>query len=122
MRAWRMGIVVFGILLPYAARIPRGSAWLHQYTDLGIGGHLLFGAFNALAWGSLLAISRLFRRVLPLSIPCVAGFGFLAWGHYHLDLASDAQAAIGFVLFPVYALAPIAIGAVIGLALDRGMR
>ena len=119
LRAARLGIAAFGMLLPYVVRIPRGSAWVQQYTDTSIGGFLFFGAFNAIAWGSLVAISFLYRQPASLLAPCLLGFGFLAWAHYNLDLASDAQAAIALIFIPIYALAPIAVGAVLAYWFDR---
>ncbi|MFN7139266.1 MAG: hypothetical protein ACK4UN_08005 [Limisphaerales bacterium] len=112
-------VAVVGILLPYLVRIPRGAAWVQQYTDVGLGGFLFFAAFNAIAWGSMVALSFLFRRVSLLLIPVLSGFGFLAWAHYSLDLGSDAQAALGLIFIPIYSLPFIAVGGLIGLVLDR---
>lgn len=119
MTASRLAIVIVGVLLPYAARLPGGAAWVRQYTEAGIGGFVFIQAFNALAWGSLLALSFRIRRPAWLLLPCLAGFGFLAWAHCRLDLAADAQAAIAVVFFPVYALVPIAVGGLAAYALDR---
>jgi hypothetical protein len=114
-----MLIVLVGVLLPYAARIPRGTAWIEQYTSTGLSGLLMLGACNAIAWGSLVALTFLIRRPRLMLIPCLLGFGFLAWSHATLDLAADAQAGLGLALIPVYALVPIGFGGVIGLVLDR---
>jgi hypothetical protein len=54
--------------------------------------------------------------------PSLFGFGFLAWAHYSLDLAADAQAAIALVFIPIYALLPIGIGGAIGYVVDRRLR
>lgn len=115
----RILIVILGILLPYLVRLPRGAAWLAQYTQTGAGGLLFLGAFNAIAWGSMIALSFLFHRTEPLLIPCVLGFAFLGWAHYKLDLASDAQSAIALVFIPLFALLPIALGGMAGYILDR---
>lgn len=48
MRKSRLIIVAVGIDLPYLARVPRGSEWLAQYTDIGFGGWLFLGALNAI--------------------------------------------------------------------------
>jgi len=122
MRNARFIIVLVGLLLPYAARLPGGIGWLQQYTDTGFGGWLLIGVPNAIAWGAILATSFVYRRPASLFAPCLLGFGFLAWGHYTLDLLSDAQAAIAIAFIPIYALAPIAIGGVIGYVVDRKLR
>ena len=115
----RIAIVISGILLPYLARIPGGSDWLHQYIDSGIGGFLFFGAFNAIAWGAMLSFTFLYKHKLPIIVPVLFGFVPLAWVHGAYDLSSDAQAAIGLLFIPIYALAPIAIGGFIGYLIDR---
>jgi hypothetical protein len=118
----RVAVVLIGVLLPYLARLPGGMDWLVQYTNAGIRGWLLLQAFNAIAWGSILAISVLYRRPVSLLVPALFGFGYLAWAHYSLDLAGDAQAAVGIVFIPIYALVPIVIGGVGGYLVDRRLR
>ena len=115
-------VVLVGIALPYLARLPGGVDWLRQYTDAGLDGALLLGGFNAIAWGAVLGISFAYRHAASVLAPAVAGFGALAWAHATLDLASDAQAPIALVFLPVYALLPIAIGGVVGYAIDRRLR
>lgn len=115
----RIIIVLVGLLLPYAARLPRGAAWLQQYTDHGLGAWLFLGVCNAIAWGAILATSLLYRRPASLLAPSLFGFGFLAWAHCSLDLTADAQAAVALIFIPIFALAPILFGAVIGYFLDR---
>ena len=122
LRNARFIVVLVGILLPYAARLPRGIEWLRQYTDTSPGGWLFFAAFNAIAWGAILAISFMYRRPVSLVAPCILGFGFLAWAHATLDLRADAQSAIALVFIPIYALVPIALGGVMGYVVDRRMR
>ncbi|KRB05108.1 hypothetical protein [Lysobacter sp. Root690] len=122
MRKARLLVMLVGILLPYAARVPRGIGWLQQYTDNGIGAWLFMGAFNAIAWGAIIAVSFLYKRPSSLWAPVLLGFGFLAFAHYSLDLAADAQAAIALVFIPLYALVPIAIGAIVGYFMDRSAR
>lgn len=119
MTAARIAIVFVGVLLPYAARIPLGVDWVRQYTSGGLGGFVLLQAFNAIAWGSLLALTSVIRRPAWLLIPCLAGFCFLAWAHAGLDLAADAQAAIALVFIPIYALAPIGIGGLVAAVFGR---
>lgn len=115
-------VVLVGIALPYLARVPGGNEWLRQYTDAGLGGALLLGGFNAVAWGTVLGISFAYRHAVSVLVPAVSGFGPLAWAHAALDLASDAQAAIALVFLPVYALLPIAFGGAVGYAIDRRLR
>ncbi|MGB1949443.1 MAG: hypothetical protein ACPHQ9_01610 [Marinobacter sp.] len=122
MRKARLIIVVVGIVLPYLARVPRGSEWLGQYTDIGFGGWLFFGALNAIAWGCILALSFKYKRPVSLLAPCILGFGFLAWSHGTLDLSANPNAAIALVIIPVYALVPIAVGGIFGYIVDRMLR
>lgn len=122
LRHARFIVVLVGVLLPYAARLPRGIEWLRQYTDTSPGGWLFLAAFNAIAWVAMLAISFTYRRPASLIAPCLLGFGFLAWAHATLDLTADAQAAIALVVIPIYALIPIAVGGIVGYAIDRKMR
>ena len=122
MRSARFAIMLIGLVLPYAVRLPRGIEWLQQYTDMRLGGWLFFGAFNAIAWGAILAISFMYRRSTSLIAPCLLGFGFLAWAHNTLDLSADAQAAIALIFIPIYALLPIAVGGAIGYIVDRRLR
>lgn len=118
----RLLVVLIGIVLPYLARLPLGIDALTQYTDTGLGGWLLLGGFNAIAWGAILAISFAYRHALPLLVPALFGFAFIAWSHATLDLQSDAQSPIAIVFIPIYALAPIAVGGVIGYVMDRRLR
>lgn len=71
----RLLLVIAGVVLPYAARLPFGLEWVRQYTDVGLGGWLLLGGFNAIAWSALLGISFLYRRPIALLVPCLIGFG-----------------------------------------------
>ena len=118
----RLAVALIGILLPYLARVPGGMDWLTQYTDTGLAGALLLSAFNAIAWGSLLAISLLYRQPLSLLIAVIPAFAFLAWAHHSLDLSADGQSALGIVMFPIYALLPILIGGISGYLLDKRLR
>jgi hypothetical protein len=122
MRNARFILVLVGVLLPYAARLPYGVEWLRQYTDESLGGWLFFAAFNAIAWGAILAISFMYRRPASLVAPGLLGFGFLAWAHAALDLRADAQAALALVFIPIFALVPIAAGGAIGYIVDRRLR
>ncbi len=118
----RISIAIFGILLPYLARLPGGFLWVEQYMDTGLDGYLFFGAFNAIAWGSIIVISLLYRHPMPLLLPCVPGFGFLAWAHYGVDLTSDAQASFELLIIPFIALFPILLGGAAGYIWDRQLR
>lgn len=122
MRNSRFIVVLIGVLLPYAARLPHGAEWLRQYTNMGFDGWLFFGALNAIAWGAILAISFMYRRPASLIAPCLLGFGYLAWAHSTLDLRADAQAGIALIFIPIYALVPIVVGGAIGYVVDRRLQ
>jgi len=106
--------------------LPRDIEWLQQHTETSIGGWLFLAALNAIAWGAIVALSFMYRRDASLIPSCLLGFGFgfgfLAWAHYALDLAADAQAAIALVFIPIFAVVPIAVGGAIGYILDRRLR
>ena len=121
MRHARWLIVIIGILLPYAARLPFGVSWLAQYAHAGIAGHLLIGWCNAIAWGSLLILSFKFQKPVSLLLPALLGFGFLAWAHASLDLTADAQSSVAILFIPIYAMVPIGIGGLIGLVIDKNL-
>lgn len=119
MRNARWLVVLAGVLLPYIARLPGGLEWLRQYTNTGLGGWLLLGAFNAIAWLAILTASLFYQRPSSLLWPAIFGFGFLAYAHYGLDLSADAQAGVAVVFIPIYALVPIFVGTIIGYIADR---
>ena len=119
MNAARITIVVLGVLLPFLARLPGGLEWLEQYTDGGVEGVLFLSAFNAPVWLGLLALTFVYRRPASLLIPCALTFGFLAVAHFSMDLASNAQAAVGLVFIPVLAVPFLVVGGVVGSIVDR---
>ncbi len=118
----RLAIIVIGITLPYLVRIPGGAKWLHQYTNTDLGGFLFFGAFNAIAWGAILFITFLYKNKWSALTPMLFGFVPLGLIHGTYDLSSDAQAPIGLVFIPIYALLPIVVGGIIGYFIDRYLR
>jgi hypothetical protein len=113
---------MIGVLLPYLARIPgawvRGPGWFTSYLP-NWWGVLFFGAFNAVAWGSLLGASFLLQKPPSLLLPAALGFGFLAFAHGVVDLGADAQAAIALVFIPIYAVPLIGIGTAVAAWLER---
>ncbi|MDQ6645902.1 MAG: hypothetical protein M3Y93_01550 [Pseudomonadota bacterium] len=122
MNTSRVFVAVVGILLPYLARLPGGADWLAQYSHGGPDAWLFLGGFNAIAWVAIVAISLLYRHAASLLAPSLLGFGFLAWAHGSLDLASDAQAALALIFIPIYALLPIGVGGMVGYVMDRRLR
>lgn len=121
MKIARMMIVLVGVFLPYIVRIPRGADFTAQYLELDKDGHAFIFAFNAIAWGSLLAISFLYRHPASLLAPCGLGFSYLAWAHFMNDLAAEALASIAFIFIPIYALLPIGMGAFFGMIVDGSL-
>ena len=119
MRNARIVVVVIGVLLPFAARLPGGLDWMGQYLQGGVGLLLFVSGFNAIAWGAIIVCSLAYKRPASLVLPALFGFAFLAWGHYQVDLRADAQASLALIFLPIYALLPIAIGGVLGYLLDR---
>jgi hypothetical protein len=103
-------LVAYFVVLPYLSRIGGGLDWVAQYLappDKLVFGLLFFGAFSAIPGVVLAALSR---GNLPASRPAlVAAFvamsALTVFFHYDYDLASDAQAAIGLVVWPFYVTA-----------------
>lgn len=123
MRTARILVVLVGILLPYAARIPgtftHGSGWLTSYWGFGPGAVLFLSAFNAICWASILAATFSYRSPRSVWFPPVLGFGLPTFAHANLDLNADAQAAIALVFIPIYALPLVFAGCLLGLWFDR---
>lgn len=105
-------IVTIGMVLPHVASSLGGMGY-------SMGDFLFISVFNAIAWGSILAIGACYRHQISLLAPAVAGFGFLAWAHGVIGLGTGGQAAFGLIWIPIYALVPIAIGGVMGVIVDR---
>ena len=104
----RAGIAVVGVCLPYVARmlgaIVHGREWLDVYLDAGLEGLLVIEAFNAIAWGSLFALSYVVRKASPLIVPALIGFGFLGYVHASADLSAGGHAGIILVYTPIFAV------------------
>jgi hypothetical protein len=118
MRSARVAVVIVGILVPYAVRLLPGGGGVGPYVQQGLSAILFLGAFNVIAWGSIVACSILYRHPAALLGPALLGFGYVGWGHYTLDLSAGAQAGVAVVFIPVYALPYIAVGAVLGYLFD----
>ena len=118
----RICVAIIGILLPYLARLPKGLEWLSQYLHSNIFEFLFFQGFNALAWISIILASFFYKSVYSILAPALAGFGYISWAHYTLDLTADAQAGLGIIFIPVYALGYIVIGGIIGYLIDLYLR
>lgn len=119
----RVWIVILGILLPYAARIPlalvRGEAWLAQLWSAPVPAHLFLGLFNAITWGGVLLAARTHRHESAAAFPALFGFSFAAFAYGSLDLTSSSTAAVAVVFIPLWSLPFVLVGAFAGRWWDR---
>ncbi len=122
----RIAVALIGIALPYLARIPgtvsRGPDWLTSYFGSGLGAFVFFGAFNAINWGAIVLGSLAFRSIPAVVVAAAVGFALPLYGHATLDLASDAQAAVGLIFIPIYSLPLVGLGWLLGLGVDWAWR
>jgi hypothetical protein len=120
--SWSVGVLIWVNALPYLSRLPRGLEWVAQYLpDEGwlVFGLLFFQAFHSAPAIPLIKSLResgkpgLFWALALLAVT------FLTWiFNKDYDLAADAQAAMGLVIFPVMTM-----GAAYGiLALGRRLQ
>jgi hypothetical protein len=118
----RIAVALIGIALPYLARLPgifsRGPDWLTSYFGSGPGAFVFFGAFNAINWGAIVLGTLAFRSVPAVFVATIVGFALPIYAHATLDLASDAQAAIGLIFIPIYSLPLVGLGWLLGLGVD----
>jgi hypothetical protein len=119
MKNARIMVAIIGVTLPYLARLPGGWEWVGQATKTGFLGFLFFGAFNAIAWGSILCVSLFYRRVVSLVFPAALGLGYLAQAYYKLDFKTDVEPGLWLIFLPLYSLGYVVVGAFIGLVVDR---
>lgn len=107
-----------GLLIPFIARLPlvpvRGWEWFTDYLP-GWGGLLFFSAFNLIPAAGLFIAGKLSKRApLAFWFALAAMIGFLLWAHGGMNLRSSSTAAIGLIFIPIYAVAAVAGGWVIG--------
>ena len=119
----RVAIALFGIGMPYLARIPgiysHRPDWLAQYLNGGPGGLLLISISNAMNWGSILLVTCYFRSASALGIAAAIGFALPVLCHATLDLSADAQSAIAIPMFPIMALPMVGLGWLLGHFINR---
>jgi len=122
MKSTRIAILIIGLLLPYAARIPgtfvHGSDWLTSYFGDNLMAIPLLEGFNAIAIGAILLATLTYRVKYSAWFPALFGFAYLAYMHSRLDLASDAQAPVALVFIPILALPCTLAGWVPGFIFD----
>ena len=110
--------VVLGLLIPFLARLPivpfRGWEWLTDYMP-GWEGLLFFSAFN-LVPATALFVAGIASKRAPLAFwfALAAMAGFLLWAHGGIDLRSSSTAAIALIFIPMYAVAAVAVGWLLG--------
>jgi hypothetical protein len=122
---WKIIVIVVAFAMPYLARIPRsltrGPEWLWSYLP-SPGALLFFGAFNLIGLVPLAILAAVSARsganvafILTAAVHMAATFAF----HQGYDLAADAQAAIGLVVFPVIVGAITAVTALVAFFAER---
>lgn len=97
----------------------RGSEWFTSYLGSSPTAFLFFGVFNLLGWGCIYLAASTYENPRSSWFPAVFGFSLPLYAHPQLDLASDAQAAIGLVIIPIYSIPLTCIGGLIGKWVDR---
>jgi hypothetical protein len=125
-KIWACVVLVFVNLLPYLSRILGGWDWIAQYSpDPGheVLGLVFFHAFySAPALPVIQGISRARASRLPWLLPLIVVTMLMVFLNHDYDLASDAQAAIGLIVFPVFTMAVGFLGLGFGLLLQRRIR
>lgn len=109
--------IVYVNLVPYLCRLPHGVQFAAQY--LPDEGQFVLGFLFLTAFASIpafpLIVAIIYRRRLPATLAAcvVAVTAVLTYWHHDYDVSADAQAAIGLVVIPFYALGlTTAVGAV----------
>jgi len=100
-------ILAYVNLVPYVCRMWRGVEWVAQYLPNEghrISGLVFFGAFASLPAIPLVS-AFLLRQRLPVTlvVSIIVATALLVFWHHDYDLKTDAQAAIGLVVIPIYA-------------------
>ena len=110
-------------VMPYICRFPQGVEWVEQYRP-GDGyfssGMLFFMSFSVIPCGVVFfaALVSKTRYYLPVLISTVTTLILLAYWHHDNDLASDAQAALSLIFFPIYTAVAGLLAAIIGLIIQ----
>jgi hypothetical protein len=101
----RFLVVVVGIALPFAMRIPgvlwHGLPWLTTYLDAVASFLLPFQLANAISWSAILLATFLFKQPRTIWFPALLGFALPAFTYSTVDLTSDSLASVAFVFAPI---------------------
>jgi hypothetical protein len=125
---WKIIVIIVAFAMPYLARIPRsltrGPDWFWSYLP-SPGAFFFFSAFNLIGLVPLAILAAVSARsgangafILTAVVHMAATFAF----HQGYDLASDAQAAIGLVVFPLIVFAITALIALVAFFIERAIR
>jgi hypothetical protein len=117
-----IAVLIWVNALPYCSRLPVGTDWAAQYLpDKGflVPGLILFHAMYSmpaipLIWSLQRGMKPRMFWILALLVVSVLTWAF----NKDYDLSTDAQAAIGLVIFPLLTM----VAAFGVLALDNGLR
>ena len=103
-----ISIILLGILLPYGSNFFGGC--LVGFDPYGYWGDLdkllfiqLFNMFAVIP-AALTYICMIRQPTWLRLLPTIFGYTFLSLGHFILNLSSDAQAGLGVVFIPYYAM------------------
>lgn len=105
---WSVGVLIWVNALPYLSRLPKGTDWAAQY--LPDEGWLIFGLifFHALHSTPAIPLIKSLRESqrpgIPWAIALLTVTALTWFFNYDYDLAADAQAATGLVIFPLMAM------------------
>jgi hypothetical protein len=107
-----------GLFVPFLARLPgvplRGWDWFTDYFP-GLNGTLFFCAFNLVPAAALFGLGKASRRApLAFWFALATLVAFLLWTHGSFNLRSSSTAAIGLMFIPIYAVAAVVGGWVLG--------
>ena len=110
-------LILYVNVLPYAARLVHGVDWFLAYLPDGIFGFLFFAFVNTIAAAPLVLVWWMRARLrVTWIVALVTATVLLCFLHHDYDLASDAQAAIALLFFPIIAaVLTAAVAAIAGL-------
>ncbi|HMA98362.1 MAG TPA: hypothetical protein VKO38_02775 [Wenzhouxiangella sp.] len=121
-KGWAFLSLLFMNFLPYLSRVAGGWEWVAQYwPDPGseLFGLLFFHVFySTAAIPIIIGIFRSRTSMLPWLLPLIDVTILTVLIHHNYDLASDAQAAIGLMVFPLFTMATGFLALGIGLLLQ----